>query len=114
MCSTVKEFSPYHQHLAKTKIFSIVSEIELENLKSIQQQQLFHPSSQSLSNFDAQPQVQAPQMPPDQSQHHLQSQVNNLYPLQQRSETSQAQETHNLTSSATSYFQHFQVDTDTI
>ncbi|KAL4126736.1 hypothetical protein QTP88_010945 [Uroleucon formosanum] len=32
MCSTVKQFSPYHQHLAKTKIFAIVSEIELENL----------------------------------------------------------------------------------
>jgi hypothetical protein len=38
MCSTVKQFSPYHQHLAKTKIFSIISEIELENLGSIQQQ----------------------------------------------------------------------------
>lgn len=114
MCSTVKEFSPYHQHLAKTKIFSIVSEIELENLRTIQQQQLFNPRSQSISNFDVQPQVQAvaPQMPPGQSQHHLQSQINSLYPLQQRSENSQ--EGQNLTSSGTSYFQHFQADTDTI
>jgi hypothetical protein len=104
MCSTVKQFSPYHQHLAKTKIFSIISEIELENLGSIQQQQLFHPRSQSISNFDVQPQVQAvpPQMPPDQSQHHLQSQFNSLYPLQQQSEVSQ--EAQNVTSSATSYY----------
>lgn len=114
MCSTVKQFSPYHQHLAKTKIFSIVSEIELENLGSIQQQQLFHPRSQSISNFDVQHQVQAvaPQMPPGQSQHHPQSQINSLYPLQQHSEDSQ--EAQNLTSSATSYFQHYQVDTDRI
>jgi len=84
MSSTVKQFSPYHQHLAKTKIFSIVSEIELENLESIQQQQLFHPRSQSISNLDVQPQVQAvaPQMSPGQSQYHIQSQFNSLYPLQ--------------------------------
>lgn len=114
MCSTVKQFSPYHQHLAKTKIFSIISEIKLENLGSIQQQQLFHPRSQSISNFDVQPQVQAvpPQMPPGQSQHHLQSQFNSLYPHQQQSEVSQ--EAQNLTSSATSYFQQFQADTDRI
>lgn len=114
MCSTVKQFSPYKQHLAKTKIFSIVSEIELENLGSIQQQQLFYPRSQSISNFDLQPQVQAvtPQMPPGQSQHHLQSQINSIYPLQHHSENSQ--EAQNLTSSETSYFQHFQADTDRI
>lgn len=110
MCSTVKQFSPFHQHLANTKKFSIVSEIELENLGSIQQQQVFLPRS----NFDVQPQVQsvASQMPPGQSQHHLQSQFNSLYPLQQHSEDSQ--ETQNLTSSATSYFQQFQADTDRI
>lgn len=113
MCSTVKQFSPYHQHLAKTKIFAIVSDIELENLGSVQQQ-LFHPRSQSISNFDIQPQVQAvaPQIPPGQSQHHYQSQFNSLYPLQQHSEDSQ--EAQNLTSSATSYFQQFQADTDRI
>lgn len=55
ICSTVKQFSPYHQHLAKTKIFAIVSEIELENLGSIKQQQLFHPHTQFISNFDVQP-----------------------------------------------------------
>jgi hypothetical protein len=51
-------------------------------------------------------QVVPPQMPPGQSQHHFQSQFNNLYPLQQQSEV--IQEAQNLTSSATSYFQQFQ------
>lgn len=57
MCSTVKQFSPYNQHLAKTKIVSIVSELELKNLRNMQQQQLFHPHSQSMLNFDLQPLV---------------------------------------------------------
>lgn len=112
MCSSVKQLSPYNQHLAKTKFFSIVSEIELENLGSIQQQQLFHPRSKSISNFEVQPQVQAPQIPLGQSQHHLQSQINSLYPLQQHSEN--GQEAQNLRSSVTSYFQHFQADSDSI
>jgi len=36
ICSTVKQFSPYYQHVAKNKIFSIVSELELEQLKYTQ------------------------------------------------------------------------------
>lgn len=38
ICSTVKQFSPYLQHVAKNKIFSIVSEMELEQLKYTQPQ----------------------------------------------------------------------------
>lgn len=57
-------------------------------------------------------QAVAPQIPPGQSQHHFQSQFNSLYPLQQHSEDSQ--KAQNLTSSATSYFQQFQADTDRI
>lgn len=33
MCSTVKQFSPYLQHIVKTKIFQIISDLELEQLK---------------------------------------------------------------------------------
>lgn len=38
MCSTVKQFSPYFQHIAKTKIFHIISELELEQLRQNQPQ----------------------------------------------------------------------------
>lgn len=34
MGSTVKQFSPYHQHLAKTRVFSVISELELDHIKS--------------------------------------------------------------------------------
>lgn len=36
MSLTVKQFSPYHQHLAKTRVFSVISELELEHIKSQQ------------------------------------------------------------------------------
>ncbi|CAI6355959.1 unnamed protein product [Macrosiphum euphorbiae] len=36
ICSTVKQFSPYYLHVAKNKIFSIVSELELEQFKYTQ------------------------------------------------------------------------------
>jgi len=32
MCFMVKQFSSYHQHLARFKIFSIVSELELQHI----------------------------------------------------------------------------------
>lgn len=32
MCSMVKQFSPYHQHVARSKIFSIISELELQHI----------------------------------------------------------------------------------
>lgn len=34
MVSTVKQFSPYLQHLAKTRVFSVISELELDHIKS--------------------------------------------------------------------------------
>ncbi|KAF0750769.1 variant-silencing SET domain-containing protein-like [Aphis craccivora] len=34
MGSTVKQFYPYHQHLAKTRVFSVISELELDHIKS--------------------------------------------------------------------------------
>jgi len=34
MGSTVKQFSPYLQHLAKTRVFSVISELELDHIKS--------------------------------------------------------------------------------
>lgn len=36
ICSTVKQFSPYLQHFAKTKVFQIISELELDHLKQNQ------------------------------------------------------------------------------
>lgn len=39
MASTVKKFTPYNQSLAKAKIFSIVSDLEFNELKSSQEQQ---------------------------------------------------------------------------
>lgn len=51
MCSTVKQFSPYNQHLVKTKIFP---EIELDSLRQTQQQPLFQPIPLSTSNFNLQ------------------------------------------------------------
>jgi hypothetical protein len=39
IASTVKKFTPYNQNLAKSKIFSIVSDLELNELKSSQEQQ---------------------------------------------------------------------------
>lgn len=38
ICSTVKEFFPYLQHVAKNNIFLIVSKLELEQLKYTQPQ----------------------------------------------------------------------------
>lgn len=38
IASTVRRFTPYNQHLAKTKLFSIVSDLELKELKPCQQQ----------------------------------------------------------------------------
>lgn len=61
ICSTVKQFSPYMQHVAKNKIFSIISELELEQLKYTQpqtyvntftdQQPIVIPSVQPYTNF---------------------------------------------------------------
>lgn len=34
MASTVRNFTPHNQHLAKKQIFSIVSDLELKELKS--------------------------------------------------------------------------------
>jgi len=48
MCSTVKQFSPYLQHIAKTKVFQIISELELEQLRQNQPQ----PQS-TISNQDS-------------------------------------------------------------
>lgn len=53
ICSTVKQFSPYLQHVAKNKIFSIVSELELEQLKYAQSQTY-------LNTFIHQPPVSHP------------------------------------------------------
>ncbi|KAL4153739.1 hypothetical protein QTP88_001572 [Uroleucon formosanum] len=39
IASTVKKFTPYNQSLAKVKIFSIVSDLEFNELKSSQEQQ---------------------------------------------------------------------------
>jgi len=38
MCSTAKQFSPYFQHIAKTKVFQIISELELQQLRQNQTQ----------------------------------------------------------------------------
>lgn len=51
MSLTVKQFSPYHQHLAKTRVFSVISELELEHLKSQQLHQ-----QQNMSGFQSIPQ----------------------------------------------------------
>lgn len=51
MSLTVKQFSPYHQHLAKTRVFSVISELELEHLKSQQLHQ-----QQNMSGFQPIPQ----------------------------------------------------------
>lgn len=51
MSLTVKQFSPYHQHLAKTRVFSVISELELEHLKSQQMHQ-----QQNISEFQSIPQ----------------------------------------------------------
>jgi len=48
MCSTAKQFSPYLQHIAKTKVFQIISELELEQLRQNQPQ----PQS-TVSNQDS-------------------------------------------------------------
>lgn len=48
MCSTAKQFSPYLQHIAKTKVFQIISELELEQLRQNQPQ----PQS-TISNQDS-------------------------------------------------------------
>ncbi|XP_008187410.1 uncharacterized protein LOC103310547 [Acyrthosiphon pisum] len=48
MCSTVKQFSPYFQHIAKTKIFHIISELELEQLRQNQPQ-----TQSTISNQDS-------------------------------------------------------------
>lgn len=48
MCLTVKQFSPYLQHIAKTKVFQIISELELEKLRQNQPQ----PQS-TISNQDS-------------------------------------------------------------
>lgn len=100
MCSTVKQFSPYNQHLAKTKIFSIVSEIELDSLRQTQQQPLFQPIPQSISNLSNDQHQQA----------YHQSPNNRFYPLHPHSENNQ--QVSNSTPSATSFFQNFQAGTD--
>lgn len=41
MSSTVKQFSPDHQHLANTRVFSVISELELDHLKSQQLHQQY-------------------------------------------------------------------------
>jgi hypothetical protein len=51
MSSTVKQFSPYHQHLVKTKVFSIISKLDLEHLKLQQLHQ-----QQNTSGFQSIPQ----------------------------------------------------------
>lgn len=51
MSLTVKQFSPYHQRLAKTLVFSVISELELELLQSQQLDQ-----QQSISVFQSIPQ----------------------------------------------------------
>lgn len=48
MCSTVKQFSPYFQHIAKTKTFQIISELELEQLRQNQPQ-----TQSTISNQDS-------------------------------------------------------------
>jgi len=111
MCSTVKQFSPYNQHLAKTKIFSIVSEIELDSLRQTRQQPLLQPIPQCASNFNLQPSMHDFKIPLGQHQQdYHQSPNHRLYTRQQHSENNQ--ETSN-TSSATSFFQNFQAGTDT-
>lgn len=100
MCSTVKQFSPYNQHLAKTKIFSIVSDIELDSLRQTQQQPLFQPFPLSTSNFNLQSGMHV-------EDYHQPS--NHRYTPQQHSENDQ--EASN-TSSATTFFQNFQAGAD--
>ncbi|KAL4104447.1 hypothetical protein QTP88_019748 [Uroleucon formosanum] len=111
MCSTVKQFSPYNQHLAKTKIFSIVSEIELDSLRQTQQQPLFQPIPLSTSNFNLQYRMNVEdfQISPGQYQQDYHQPSNHRYTPQQHSENDQ--EVSN-TSSATTFFQHFQADAD--
>jgi len=55
ICSTVKQFSPYLQHHAKTKVFQIISELELEQLR--QNQTLSQ--SATTSNLDSLQQLQS-------------------------------------------------------
>jgi len=111
MCSTVKQFSPYNQHLAKTKIFSIVSEIELDSLRQTQQQPLFQPIPLSTSNFNLQSgmHVEDFQISPGQHQQDYHQPSNHRYTPQQHSENDQ--EASN-TSSATTFFQNFQAGAD--
>jgi len=111
MCSTVKQFSPYNQHLAKIKIFFIVTEIELDSLRQTQQQPLFQPIPLSTSNFNLQSRMHVEdfQISPGQHQQDYHQPSNHRYTPQQHSENDQ--EASN-TSSATTFFQNFQSGAD--
>lgn len=53
IASTVRNFTPYNQNLAKAKIFSIVSDLELKELKPCQEQlyQSGNKTSSGISGF---------------------------------------------------------------
>jgi len=96
---------------SKNKIFSIISEIELDSLRQTQQQPLFQPIPLSTSNFNLQSgmHVQDFHFSPGQHQQDYLQPSNHRYTPQQHSENDQ--EASN-TSSATTFFQNFQAGAD--
>ncbi|XP_025195660.1 variant-silencing SET domain-containing protein-like [Melanaphis sacchari] len=99
MCSMVKQFSSYHQHVARSKIFSIVSELELQhiNQQSCNRPQTT-PNPQSVSHTPIHDQQDTYQYPiPSTSQYHFASSTPHLSHGQQYNYESE-------TSSDNSYF----------
>jgi len=74
MGSTVKQFSPYLQHLAKIRVFSVISELELDHIKSQKlHEQQYQQQYQQQHISALQPIYQSTQSYTDGSNHHSDS-----------------------------------------
>jgi len=76
MGSTVKQFSPYHQHLAKTRVFSVISELELDHINSQKLHEQQYRQKDQQQNISAlQPIFHSPQDTDGSISHHSDSET---------------------------------------